>query len=423
MPSHNETVILTGVRKQQQSETTFEYRMDELSALTETAGGRPVARVIQTLKAPRAATYIGPGKVEELAAAAEEHGAGLIIFNDELSPTQLRNLTAALPAAVIDRTQLILDIFAQRANSREGQLQVELAQLSYTLPRLRGQGTSLSRLGGGIGTRGPGETKLETDQRHIRNRMAELRRRLNEVSSHRTRYRENRKEKEVFQIALVGYTNAGKSTLLEQLAKSETFTEDKLFATLDPLSRKVKLPSGFNLLLTDTVGFIQQLPTTLIAAFRSTLEEVREADFLLHVVDASHADADNHETSVNKLLNELGAGTVPAMTVYNKKDLIKDGHVPSTGSGNSIAVSAKNPDDVQLLFQALEQQLKAQFLPYVIRFAASEGKFLHRLKQQTIVANETFNETTDEYEFSGYVPPETAIANEVTRMRREKPEW
>ncbi|MFC4735682.1 GTPase HflX [Bacillus daqingensis] len=422
MTSHYETVILTGVRKQQQSEQSFDYRMDELSALTETAGGKPVARVIQTLKAPRAATYIGPGKVEELSAAAEEHEAGLIIFNDELSPTQLRNLTAALPAAVIDRTQLILDIFAQRANSREGQLQVELAQLSYTLPRLRGQGTSLSRLGGGIGTRGPGETKLETDQRHIRSRMAELRRRLNEVTSHRSRYRENRKEKEVFQIALVGYTNAGKSTLLEQLAKSETFIEDKLFATLDPLSRKVKLPSGFQFLLTDTVGFIQQLPTTLIAAFRSTLEEVKEADFLLHIVDASHADADNHEASVHSLLDELGAGTVPAMTVYNKKDLIKGHHVPSAGSGNSIAVSAKDPHDIALLFQKLEQQLKAQFLPYVVRFAASEGKFLHRLKQETIVTNETFNETTDEYEFSGYAPAETAIANEVMRKRREKPE-
>ncbi|HHY21557.1 MAG TPA: GTPase HflX, partial [Bacilli bacterium] len=279
-----DVVILVGCQTREITDEHFVLSMDELHSLTKTAGGKVVAHLSQKRPYIDPATYIGGGKVEELIALCEYHEPDLIIFNDELTAGQVRNLTKRCEVTVIDRTQLILDIFAKRAQSREGKLQVELAQLSYLLPRLMGQGLALSRLGGGIGTRGPGETKLEVDRRHIRRRMDEIKRQLSHIVRHRERYRKQRKLNQQIQLALVGYTNAGKSTLLNRLTSGETLEEDLLFATLDPTTKKLKLPSGLTVLLSDTVGFIQDLPTTLIAAFRSTLEEVKEADFLLHVV-------------------------------------------------------------------------------------------------------------------------------------------
>ncbi|TVP84265.1 MAG: GTPase HflX [Alkalicoccus sp.] len=408
-----ERVVLAGVKTEKMSEESFEYRMDELKALAETAGGEVKGTVTQAMAHPRTGTYVGKGKLEEIAAAADEWEADLIIFNDELTPSQLRNITDSMDAAVIDRTQLILDIFAQRANSREGKLQVELAQMSYTLPRLRGQGHVLSRLGGGIGTRGPGETKLETDQRHIRDRMTDLRRQLDQVAKHRVQYRERRKENQAFQVALIGYTNAGKSTILHKFSEADLLMEDKLFATLDPTTKKLTLPSGFDILMTDTVGFIQQLPTTLVAAFRSTLEEVKEADYLLHVVDASHPDAFNHEKSVLDLLKELDASHIPMLTVYNKRDKIHGDFVASVSSGNSVLISANEAEDLKELMRRLEEAVTSIFRPYVTRFPAGDGKKIYKLRRETIVKKELFMEEDETYEVRGYAPPSSAVYHEM----------
>src|SRR5690625_3005323 len=290
------------------------------------------------------ATYLGEGKIVEIKQAIDALDIDVVISNDELSAGQLRNLSDRFGVRLIDRSQLILDIFAQRADTKEGQLQVELAQLEYMLPRLRGIGIELSRLGGGIGTRGPGETKLESDQRYIRRRIDDIRRNLKTVVRQREQYRKRRKQNSVFQIAIVGYTNAGKSTIFNRLTDSDTLEEDQLFATLDPLTRQIQLPSGFNALITDTVGFIQDLPTTLIASFRSTLEEVTEADFILHVVDGSHSNSEQHQSTVLRLLNDLGAREIPMLTVYNKKDLFKETVIPSLHP--NMIISAYNEQDL-----------------------------------------------------------------------------
>lgn len=286
-----------------------EYSLEELVKLAETAGVEVLSVLSQNREKRDTKWFIGKGKVEELRAIAEELGATTAIFDQELSGAQVRNLEETLDLKIIDRTQLILDIFAQRANTREGIIQVELAQHSYLLPRLSGHGKNLSRLGGGIGTRGPGESKLETDRRHIRGRIDDLKRHLEELTRHRKLHRERRKKTGIVQVALVGYTNAGKSTLLKQLTAADVYIQDQLFATLDPTSRTMELPSGKEIVLTDTVGFIQNLPHDLIAAFRATLEEVNEADLILHVVDASSAMREDQMRTVNTILQELGSGT------------------------------------------------------------------------------------------------------------------
>ncbi|SER58896.1 GTP-binding protein HflX [Salipaludibacillus aurantiacus] len=416
MKINQESVLLVGVRLKKAKEEDFLYRMEELEALTKTAGGSVKAQMFQSLDHPHSATYIGRGKVDELKSLIEEKEIDLVIFNDELSPSQLRNLTNQLDMPVIDRTQLILDIFAKRARSREGKLQVELAQLSYLLPRLRGQGHVLSRLGGGIGTRGPGETQLEIDQRHIRSRMDELRNQLAQIVSHRERYRDRRKKNQAFQISLVGYTNAGKSTLLHKLSDSDVYVEDQLFATLDPTTKKLKLPSGIEVLMTDTVGFIQQLPTTLIAAFRSTLEEVKEADLILHVVDAANPDFINHEKTVIKLLEDLDAHQIPSLTVYNKRDQIK-GDFFASGHGPSTLISAYNDSDLEKLRDKIETVMEEQFSPYIIYLDAYEGKWLHRLKGETIVTEQTFNESSEQYAVRGYAPADSAIYHELQKRK------
>ncbi|RJQ25511.1 MAG: GTPase HflX, partial [Peptococcaceae bacterium] len=294
--------------------------LEELARLAETAGAAPAAKVLQQKSRPDAAFFIGRGKVKELALLRQNLSAELIIFDEELTPTQTRNLQNAAGCRVIDRTALILDIFAQRARTREGKLQVELAQLNYLLPRLTGIGTELSRLGGGIGTRGPGETKLETDRRHIRRRIEELNRDLEQVRRHRKKQRQKRRESSMPVVALVGYTNAGKSTLLNALTGARVFTANQMFATLDPTTRRLQLPDNQEALLTDTVGFIRKLPHHLVAAFRATLEEVGEADLLLHVVDASHNRFAEQIEAVESVLKELGAREKKTILVLNKTD-------------------------------------------------------------------------------------------------------
>ncbi len=298
--------------------------LQELAELAKTAGAVVVGSTTQKLEHPNVATYIGSGKVEEVVLERKRLEANVVIFDDELSPSQQRNLEKALGVKVIDRTALILDIFATRAQTREGRLQVELAQMQYLLPRLAGQWSHLERMEGAIGTRGPGETQIETDRRLINARIAKLRRDLREVSMQRELYRRRRARNNVPVVALVGYTNAGKSTLMRSLSGADVLAEDKLFATLDPVTRRLGLPSGEVVLLTDTVGFIQKLPTQLVAAFRATLEELSEADLLLHVIDISHPNAFEHTETVDKTLAELGVAEKPVLLALNKVDALRD---------------------------------------------------------------------------------------------------
>ena len=300
-----------------------EHSLDELAGLAAAAGASVVLRVLQKNPRPDPATFLGRGKVETLAAAAAEARADVVIFDNELSPAQLRNLEAALDRKVLDRTQLILDIFAGRARTREGKLQVELAQLQYLMPRLVGAGGALSRLGGGIGTRGPGETKLETDRRRIRHRISMVSDEIEVVRRRRSQLRERRQKSSVPVVALVGYTNAGKTTLFNALTGDAAVASDALFVTLDPLVRKVKLPDRRELLVSDTVGFIERLPHSLVAAFRATLEEVAAADLLLHVIDASSPERDRHIAAVRSVLAEVGAERVPVVEVFNKCDQLE----------------------------------------------------------------------------------------------------
>ncbi|MFC0416331.1 GTPase HflX [Cytobacillus solani] len=410
-----EKVILVGCQTNEDDQR-FGYSMDELGSLTETAKGKVVSTVTQKRERIHPATYIGKGKVAELTALQEELEADLIIFNDELSPSQVRNLSRDFEARIIDRTQLILDIFAGRARSKEGKLQVELAQLQYLLPRLMGQGTQLSRLGAGIGTRGPGETKLESDRRHIRNRINDIKTQLEVIVKHRDRYRERRKKNKAFQIALVGYTNAGKSTLFNRLTEADSFEENQLFATLDPMTRKVILPSGFLTLLTDTVGFIQDLPTTLIAAFRSTLEEVKEANLLLHLVDSSSPDYYQHEQTVNKLLEDLENEKIPQIVVYNKKDLQHSDFVP-TAKTKTIQISAFDEYDRNNLMKLLEEIVLSMMSFYHVEVPSTEGKLLSQLKNETILRELSFHEEKQIYICNGYYLEDHQIAGQISKYK------
>lgn len=398
-----ERVILVGVQTDQ-SDDHFAYSLEELERLTDTADGTVVMIVTQKADGVNAKTYIGSGKIEEVKALVEELEADTVIFNAELSPTQVRNVQAVLSESckVIDRTQLVLDIFAKRARTKEGRLQVELAQLEYLLPRLRGQGTQLSRLGGGIGTRGPGESKLETDRRHIVRKLDDIRGELAKVQKHRDRQREKRKAGEHFQIALIGYTNAGKSTIFNQLSKSESLAEDKLFATLDPLARQIVLPSGMLVMLSDTVGFIQDLPTRVVAAFRSTLEEAKEADFLLHIVDGANANYIGQEETVEGLLKELDASGIPMLTVYNKNDLIPEGFLPR--QLHHVRISAQQADDLAKLAQTIETRLIQLFEAYEFELLPEQLDWHYRLKQQTILKTFDYDEARGVYKVAGFMP-------------------
>jgi GTP-binding protein HflX len=318
-----EKAFLVGVDRRDSGDGwSIDSSLEELSYLAKTAGAEVVGRLAQKLERPSPTYYLGKGKLEELIKLKEKCSYSVVVFNDELLPRQQRNLEEALNVKVIDRTALILDIFASRAQTREGQLQVELAQHQYLLPRLAGQWSHLERLGGGIGTRGPGESQLETDRRLIRRRIQRLQSQIEAVRRHRALYRRKRKESRIPVVALVGYTNAGKSTLLNALSRADVLVEDKLFSTLDPVTRRLSLPNGKQLLLTDTVGFIHKLPPTIVAAFRATLEELAEADLLLHVVDITHKNAPEQLQTVQEILTELRLDQKPQLTVLNKMDAV-----------------------------------------------------------------------------------------------------
>ena len=333
-----------------------EASLAELYELTRSAGAEPCGAVTQKRPAPDPATCVGSGMMEEIADFCRQQEIDLLIFDCELTPTQIRNVEEASDVRVIDRTMLILDIFAARARSREGKLQVELAQLRYLLPRLTGRGTELSRLGGGVGTRGPGETKLETDRRHIRRRIGNLKEQLEEVERRRGQVTRRRQKDGVITVAIVGYTNAGKSTLMNRLTQAGVLAEDKLFATLDPTARSLKLPHGQTVMLIDTVGFVRRLPHQLVQAFHSTLEQAAQADVILNLCDASSQEARTHLEVTNDLLAELGCGGRPILSVMNKCDLVPGlASIPTIG--NTVRVSARTGEGIDGLLLAIENAL------------------------------------------------------------------
>jgi len=344
-------------------EDDMQMRLSELRELALTAGARVAGEFSQSRRAPDMATYIGPGKVEDLKGEIAGTDADLVIFDDELSPTQQRNLTAALERRVLDRTQLILDIFAQRARTREGKLQVELAQLNYLLPRLSSLYTKFERQQGGIGGRGPGETKLESDRRRVRERISSLGREIDEIKEQRAQQRQVRHKLPFPTCALVGYTSAGKSTLLNLLSGAEVLADRMLFSTLDPTTRRVVLPhGGWSVLMTDTVGFIRNLPHHLVASFRATLEEVVQADFLIHVVDTSHPERDRQRRAVMEVLAELGAAGKPIITAFNKADTVKDPLVLNelvAATPDSCYLSALRRDGIPFLMDRIEDTLRS----------------------------------------------------------------
>ena len=333
-----------------------EASLDELNELVKSAGAEPAFSVAQKLNRVESATYVGSGKLQEIADLCREQELDLIVVDSELSPTQIKNIENATDVRVIDRTTLILDIFALRARSKEGKLQVELAQLKYMLLRLTGKGIEMSRLGGGIGTRGPGETKIETDRRHIRRRMETLKEELLEVEKHREMLRRRREKDGVITCAIVGYTNAGKSTLMNTLTDAGVLAQDKLFATLDPTSRALRLPSGVSVMLIDTVGLVRRLPHHLVEAFRSTLEEAAQSDIIINLCDASSDEARVHLQVTRDLLDSLGCGDTPVLTVLNKCDLLDDSLL-AQDFNSYIKISAKTGAGIDALLKAIDDNL------------------------------------------------------------------
>ncbi len=350
------------------SRTEAEESMSELAELTRTAGAVVVKSHLQKIASPNPAYYIGKGKAEEIKSDVESEGIDIVVFDENLTPGQERNLSELLGVKIIDRTGLILDIFAQRARTREGKLQVELAQLNYLLPRLVGAGLALSRLGGGIGTRGPGESKLETDRRKVRDRISRLKHDLDKVRKTRELHRQSRKSVPFPVVSVIGYTNAGKSTLFNRLSKAPSgqgvLAEDKLFATLDPTIRKITLPEMQTALISDTVGFIKKLPHQLVEAFKATLEEVMAADLLLHVIDCSHANAEVQINSVKKVLEEIEASEKPVLCVFNKMDRLEGGVVPHhlrLAAEVAVTVSALTGEGIDQLLIAISRALRNSF--------------------------------------------------------------
>ena len=397
-----ETAVLVGVHAQSDHQYNFESTMEELEALALTCQLDVKGQVTQNKDQFDYKYYVGKGKIDEIKAFIEFHDIDVVVTNDELTTAQSKTLNDNLGIKIIDRTQLILEIFALRARSREGKLQVELAQLDYLLPRLQGHGKSLSRLGGGIGTRGPGETKLEMDRRHIRTRMNEIKLQLKTVVEHRERYRNQREQNQVFQIALIGYTNAGKSSWFNVLANETTFEKDLLFATLDPKTRQIQINNGFNLIISDTVGFIQKLPTTLVAAFKSTLEEAKSADLLLHVVDASHPEYRAQYDTVNQLVKDLDMDDLPQAIIFNKKDQCsEETDVPVSGHP-SVFVSSRNSEDKLKVKQLLFDQIKATLSYYVETVSSEDADRLYFLKQHTLIEEMKFDENHESYIVKGY---------------------
>ena len=371
-----------------------EASLDELFELVKSAGAEPVLAVTQKLQKPETATFVGSGKLEEIKQICAEREIDLIVVDSELSPTQIRNIENETDVRVVDRTTLILDIFALRAKSKEGKLQVELAQLKYTLPRLTGKGIEMSRLGGGIGTRGPGETKIETDRRHIRRRMETLKAELAEVEKHRDMLRRRREKDGVITCAIVGYTNAGKSTLMNTLTDAGVLAQDKLFATLDPTSRALKLPSGVSVMLIDTVGLVRRLPHHLVEAFRSTLEEAAQSDIIINLCDASSDEARVHLAVTNELLESLGCGDTPIITVLNKCDLL-NGSLMAQDFESYIKISAKTGEGLDNLLQAVEDNLPVRMKRVTLLVPFSQGGLVSEIREKgTLISEEYLAEGT-----------------------------
>jgi len=404
-----ERAILVGVDiKKQNKLLSLQDSLNELQMLAETAGLNVVGKITQNIIAPNPKTFVGKGKVAEIQNLAEEKIADVIIFDDELSPRHQRELDEIFNenVRILDRTALILDIFAQHANTREGALQVELAQYEYRLPRLTRAWTHLARQAGGgggrtgsvggVGLRGPGETQLEVDRREIRRRIDSLKNSLEKVRAHRERYRSRRKNSQIPVIALVGYTNSGKSTLLNQLSDADVYVADKLFATLDPTTRKVELPNSKEVLFTDTVGFIQKLPTTLIAAFRATLEEIVDADQLLHILDITHPNVRQHAKAVYNTLKEIGADHIPTITVMNKIDLLKDTEVARKALqqfDDAVAISALTGEAIDDLLNLVKRRLYESYLSINLFIPYKDGRLISLIHESGQVINE---KNTDE---------------------------
>lgn len=392
----SERAILIGMEwGRNDSLWTVDDSLEELKQLADTAGATVIKKFIQKRPKPDPAFFIGRGKVQELALYAQQENIDLCIFDDELSPAQQRNIESVMGIRILDRTALILDIFAQRARTNEGKLQVELAQLQYTLPRIMGKGLMLSRLGGGIGTRGPGETKLEVDRRRIRDRIAFIKDQIEKVKAVRSLHRSKRKKNNVFEVSLVGYTNAGKSTLLNTLTNSDIYAKDQLFATLDPTTRQLTLPNKQEIIITDTVGFIQRLPHQLIAAFRSTLEVVTEADLLVHVIDASHELYKEQAAAVHEVLKEIGAETKPVITVYNKIDkLPPDSKLTDRLAleEDTVCISAAKKLNLETLQQMIESHLKSKAVEVTLCIPYAETAKAAQLHETANVLEQEYTE-------------------------------
>lgn len=392
----SERAILIGMEwGRNDSLWTVDDSLEELKQLADTAGATVIKKFIQKRPKPDPAFFIGRGKVQELALYAQQENIDLCIFDDELSPAQQRNIESVMGIRILDRTALILDIFAQRARTNEGKLQVELAQLQYTLPRIIGKGLMLSRLGGGIGTRGPGETKLEVDRRRIRDRIAFIKEQIEKVKAVRSLHRSKRKKNNVFEVSLVGYTNAGKSTLLNTLTNSDIYAKDQLFATLDPTTRQLTLPNKQEIIITDTVGFIQRLPHQLIAAFRSTLEVVTEADLLVHVIDVSHELYKEQAAAVHEVLKEIGAETKPVITVYNKIDkLPPDSKLADRLAleEDTVCISAAKKLNLETLQQMIESHLKSKAVEVTLCIPYAETAKAAQLHETANVLEQEYTE-------------------------------
>ena len=392
----SERAILIGMEwGRNDSLWTVDDSLEELKQLADTAGATVIKKFIQKRPKPDPAFFIGRGKVQELALYAQQENIDLCIFDDELSPAQQRNIESVMGIRILDRAALILDIFAQRARTNEGKLQVELAQLQYTLPRIMGKGLMLSRLGGGIGTRGPGETKLEVDRRRIRDRIAFIKDQIEKVKAVRSLHRSKRKKNNVFEVSLVGYTNAGKSTLLNTLTNSDIYAKDQLFATLDPTTRQLTLPNKQEIIITDTVGFIQRLPHQLIAAFRSTLEVVTEADLLVHVIDVSHELYKEQAAAVHEVLKEIGAETKPVITVYNKIDkLPPDSKLADRLAleEDTVCISAAKKLNLEALQQMIETHLKSKAVEVTLCIPYAETAKAAQLHETANVLEQEYTE-------------------------------
>jgi GTPase len=413
-----ERAVLVGVElPSNDHKFSLEYSLQELESLAQTAGAEVAEKFTQQLRSITPATLVGRGKVEQIHAKIDELHPDLVIFDEDLTPAQQRNLESAFKIRVIDRSQLILDIFAQRARSNEGKLQVELAQLEYLLPRLTRQWTHLSRLGGGIGTRGPGETQLEVDRRRIREKISHLKRRLKTVERTRSLQRKERDEVPFATIALVGYTNAGKSTLMNALTRAGVLVEDKLFATLDPTIRSLRLPNGDKVMIADTVGFINKIPHSLIEAFKSTLEEVMSADLLLHLVDMSSPLVDEQIQVIEEVLGEIGAGDIPTIIVPNKIDLLSEApqHLfKNRGSEDVYPISAVTGEGLDALLEVIGTHLDRGKEKIHLSLSTAQGALLSLLRERGRVENEIYED--DQIHITAMVTPK--LAGQVRKLAR-----